>query len=126
MFRKPLIVIVLVLGLAGLGCGLASRTERESEPEGVSGELVFQNSGCTGCHNGIAGIAPSLDGLYGEEVPLGNGETVIADEKYLRESILNPKTKVVQGYQPVMPEYQNQLSEEQVEALIQYIVSLDD
>ena len=125
-----MIVLVIVLCLSGIACGFFSRgasetgPEREIELEGVSGEEVFRNSGCSGCHNGVAGIAPSLEGLYGEEVSLESGETIIADEEYLRESIRDPKAKIVQGYQPVMPDFQDQLSEAQIESLIQYIISM--
>jgi cytochrome c oxidase subunit 2 len=126
VFRKQLIVLVIVLGLAGMACSLGSQTGREPEPEGGTGEQLFQSSGCTGCHDGVAGIAPSLDGLYGEEVLLEGGETEIADEEYLQESILDPQAKVVQGYQPVMPDYRDQLSDAELEALVMYIVSLGD
>ena len=55
---------------------------------------------------------------------LSDGRTVTADDEYLRESLLSPAAKVVAGFQPVMPTYQGQLSEEQIFQLIQYIKSL--
>ncbi len=55
---------------------------------------------------------------------LASGDTVVADESYVRESIVNPAAKVVAGYQPVMPTFQGQVSEEQLIALIAYIQSL--
>jgi cytochrome c oxidase subunit 2 len=66
-----------------------------------------------------------LDGLFGEPVALADGRTVIADENYLRESILNPAAKIVAGYQPLMPTYKGQLSEEELMQLIRYIKELE-
>jgi cytochrome c oxidase subunit 2 len=71
-------------------------------------------------------LGPSLAGLYGKPVPLQTGETVIADEDYIRESILNPHAKIVAGYQPLMPTYQGQVSEEGLLQLIAYIRSLGE
>jgi cytochrome c oxidase subunit 2 len=68
--------------------------------------------------------APDLRGLFGQKVKLADGRTVVADEAYIRESILNPGAKVVAGYQNVMPPYQGVLSEEQIIQLTAYIKSL--
>ena len=67
-----------------------------------------------------------LDGLFGQPVELAGGNRVIADENYLRQSILNPQSQIVAGYQaPVlMPTFQGQLSEDQLLQLIEYIKSL--
>jgi cytochrome c oxidase subunit 2 len=64
--------------------------------------------------------------LYGATQKLNDGSTVTADENYLRESILNPNAKIVAGYAPVMPSYQGQISEDQLNQLIAYIKSLAD
>ncbi|HKC62012.1 MAG TPA: cytochrome c oxidase subunit II [Pyrinomonadaceae bacterium] len=89
------------------------------------GQKLFRQLACNECHSGNAQArGPSLDGLYGNTVALQNGETVRADENYLRESILNPRAKIVAGFQPIMPTFQNQLDEEQVLELIAYIKSL--
>jgi cytochrome c oxidase subunit 2 len=77
------------------------------------------------CHsNDGKGRGPSLVGIAGKTQPMANGSTVIADEAYLRESILNPTAKMVQGYPPLMPTYQGQISEEGLASLIAYIKSL--
>src|SRR5229473_1574586 len=68
--------------------------------------------------------APSLNGVYGARVLLADGSTVAADEAYIRESILQPNAKIVAGYQPLMPTFQGQLTEEQILALIAYTKSL--
>jgi len=81
--------------------------------------------GCSGCHDGETTIhAPPMEGLYGANVPLSDGTTVPADEKYLRESILQPASHSVAGYQPLMPAYQGRVSEEQLMELISYIKSV--
>ncbi len=89
------------------------------------GEALFQRTGCETCHKAEGdGRGPQLRGLFGKEVLLADGRKVVADESYLRESILDPKRTVVAGYQPIMPTYVSQLSEEDVVALIAYIKSL--
>jgi cytochrome c oxidase subunit II len=70
------------------------------------------------------GIGPALAGIFGQEVRLTSGETVMRDEAYLRKSIVEPATQVVEGYQPIMPPYQGQLTEDQVLQLITYIKNL--
>jgi cytochrome c oxidase subunit 2 len=65
-----------------------------------------------------------LNGVFGQPVKLQDGGTVVADETYLRESILSPAAKVTGGYQPIMPTYQGQVSEESLLSLIAYIESL--
>ena len=62
--------------------------------------------------------APSLAGIHGSERTLLGGDTVLADDEYLRESILDPSEKVVGGYQPIMPAYRGQISEEELMRLI--------
>ncbi len=92
----------------------------------VAGARLFQEQRCVTCHGGgIAGVklGPSLAGLFGKSVQLQNGESVIADESYIRESILNPMAKLVAGYQPIMPTYQGQINEEGLLQLIAYIRS---
>jgi cytochrome c oxidase subunit II len=89
------------------------------------GERLFNQLGCVTCHlHDGSGRCPSLVGLYNEPVVLATGETVIAEEGYLRESILQPNAKIVMGYQPIMPTYQGQVSEEGLLQLIAFIRSL--
>jgi len=91
----------------------------------VAGEKLFAEKACTTCHlsNGT-GRAPSLNGVYGAQVLLADGSTVTADDAYIRESILQPQAKIVAGYQPLMPSFQGQLTEEQIIDLSEYIKSL--
>jgi cytochrome c oxidase subunit 2 len=86
---------------------------------------VFASLGCTNCHARDATIhAPSLEGLFGSEVRLANGQTVIADENYIRESILEPNAKIAEGYQALMPSYQGQVSPDELIELIAHIKAL--
>ncbi|HXE79409.1 MAG TPA: cytochrome c oxidase subunit II [Vicinamibacterales bacterium] len=89
------------------------------------GEKLFQELACHTCHAAGAGQrGPELTGVFGSVVKLASGETVTANADYIRESILTPAAKVVAGFQPIMPPYQGQVSEEQLLALTEYIRSL--
>jgi len=90
-----------------------------------SGAKLFQDLACSTCHleNG-QGRAPSLKGVYGSTVTLANGQTVTADDAYIRESIINSQAKVVAGFQPIMPTFQGLVTEEQLLQLIAYVKSL--
>jgi cytochrome c oxidase subunit 2 len=89
------------------------------------GEAVFRAHGCSGCHSDNSTVhAPSLAGLYGTLVHLQDGSVRLADEAYIRDCILNPRSFTVAGYPPVMPDFSGQLSEEDLIKLIAYIRSL--
>jgi cytochrome c oxidase subunit 2 len=91
----------------------------------AAGEKLFAEKACNTCHLGDGkGRAPSLNGVYGAKVLLVDGSTVTADDAYVRESILTPNAKIVAGYQPLMPTFQGQLTEEQILSLLAYIKSL--
>jgi cytochrome c oxidase subunit 2 len=104
-----------------------SRATIEALPPGrnalaEAGEVLFNRMGCNTCHGANAGvIAPSLQGIYGEEHTMRDGSVVTVDENYLRESILYPSVLVRAGYQAVMPAYQGQLTEQDLLQLIEYI-----
>jgi len=90
-----------------------------------AGERLFTALGCVACHGANAvQRAPKLDGVFGSEVKLSTGETVTADEQYLRESILHSQAKLVAGYEAIMPIYDNQIGEEDLLNLLAYIKSL--
>jgi cytochrome c oxidase subunit II len=90
------------------------------------GERLFQQFGCATCHLlDQQGRCPMLRGLYNKPVQLNDGRTVLADDAYLRESILDPNAKIVNGFEAnVMPQFKGQVSEENVIQLIGYIKSL--
>jgi cytochrome c oxidase subunit 2 len=90
----------------------------------AEGSRYFHSLGCSGCHENSQVVhAPSLNGLYQQPVPLQSGQIVVANDDYLRDSILQPAKNVPAGYQPIMPSFQGILSEEQIIALIAYIKS---
>ena len=98
-----------------------------SESAASQGQKLFEERGCASCHQADRqGRGPMLEGLFGSRVELANRETVVADEAYIRESILQPNAKLVAGFQPIMPTFQGQLSEEQILQLIAYIRSLGE
>ena len=89
------------------------------------GEALFSQYGCASCHRqDTGGRCPPLIGVFGTRVPLEDGATVLADEQYIRESILRPRAKIVAGYQPIMPTFQGQLEEDDLLSLIAYIKSI--
>jgi subtilisin family serine protease len=91
------------------------------------GAVMFANLGCGNCHDAPEGFpltGPNLEGIWGTTVPLEGGGNVTVDEAYLRESILNPSAKIVAGYEDVMPSFDEQLSDAQVDTLVDYIAGL--
>ncbi|MEO7793322.1 MAG: cytochrome c oxidase subunit II [Thermoanaerobaculia bacterium] len=91
----------------------------------ADGAALFAQYACNTCHKAQPdGRGPSLHGLYGSEVALVDGGRAKADAAYLRESILMPQAKLVQGYEPIMPSFQGQISDEAIEQLILYIQNL--
>lgn len=97
---------------------------REASPA-AAGQRLFASLACNTCHyEKDGGRGPTLTGLYGTDVKLDNGATVKFDDTYIRESILNPTAKVVAGFQPIMPTFQGQVSEEQILQIIAYIKSV--
>ncbi len=96
-----------------------------TEPMEVVGEKKFQQLACHTCHSDKpTARCPSLTNLFGKPVQLKNGQTVIANEDYIRESILDPTAKITAGYKPVMPTFKGQLNEVELLQLIAYIKSI--
>ncbi len=95
---------------------------RASQTLVAAGRQLFISLGCSGCHEGGGTVrAPSLNGVFGGPVPLSDGTTVIADEGYIRDSILFPKKQVVASYQPVMPSFDGVISDGDLQKLVAYI-----
>jgi cytochrome c oxidase subunit 2 len=91
----------------------------------AQGQELFRRYGCSGCHNpGGTVRAPDLNGVFGSPVPLSDGRVVIADDRYIRDSILNPKGQVAAGYAPIMPTFEGQISEDDLAKLVAYIQSI--
>jgi cytochrome c oxidase subunit II len=93
----------------------------------AAGAKLFEDFACSSCHRGDAlARAPELKGLFGKSVELQGGGTAVADESYIRESIVQPQAKIVNGFPPIMPTFQGLVSEEQLLQLIAYVRSLGD
>jgi cytochrome c oxidase subunit II len=111
---------VLVMAPAAFAQWLQAGNENASLA--AQGFELFRRKGCSGCHEkGSSVHAPDLDGVFGRAVHLSDGRTVIADEGYLRDSMLLPKRDVVAGYEPIMPSFQGQLDEGEIAALIAFL-----
>jgi cytochrome c oxidase subunit 2 len=104
--------------------------ERQKEAEQLSatpeghGQLLVTANGCAACHSttGAAGVGPTWRGLFGHEVELEDGTTVIADDAYLFESIRDPRAKIVRGFTPTMPIYP--FTDEEINDIVAYIKTL--
>lgn len=91
-----------------------------------AGRDLFETKlGCASCHAaGQSQRGAKLENIFGKEVKFTNGETQVRDEEYIRNSILNPGGQIVEGYQPIMPTFKGQVTEEQLVSLVAYIKSL--
>lgn len=103
----------------------AEAAEQNGPPVEV-GQKLYKTRGCAQCHSldGSTGTGPTLKNLFGHPVELKSGESVEADENYIRESLLEPQAKVVTGFNPVMPTFKGRLSDKQITALIEFIKTI--
>ena len=104
----------------GHGSGEGSMAEQ--------GQALFNQLGCGNCHpsviNNQNGRCPNLFGLFGTRVELKDGTNVRADESYIRESVLYPESKIVAGYDNIMPTFKGLITEDGMLKLVEYIKSL--
>jgi cytochrome c551/c552 len=130
------VVVTLVLG-AGLwlftGQPVGDETTDTTTPIVVDteaaarGEVLASETGCLACHtiDGAAGVGPTWKGVAGATRPLVSGEQVVADNNYLFNSIVDPPSQVVSGFEPVMPtSFSDQLTQDEINDLVEYIKSL--
>jgi cytochrome c oxidase subunit 2 len=98
----------------------------DTMPPAEAGEMLVQRKGCVQCHSltGAAGIGPTFVELYGHEFRTRDGQTVVADDNYIRESILEPMASIVAGYEPVMPTYAGKLKDKEITYIIAYFKSI--
>lgn len=114
---------VVVMGPAEYQTWLAGGSGEGTPAQ--QGEKLFAQLACNSCHLASGqGRGPRLQGLFGSQVELADGSKIVANEDYIRESILNPRARVVAGFQPIMPTFQGLVSEEQLLQLVAYIHSL--
>ena len=91
-----------------------------------NGERLFASMGCNACHSGNAAArGPNLAAVYGSKLQLTNGSSVLVNEAYLRDAILNPSQHVTAGYAPIMPTYQGQISEDGLIDIVEYLKTLN-
>jgi cytochrome c oxidase subunit 2 len=90
------------------------------------GETLTRQQGCIACHSidGSRGVGPTWQGIFGREEHMADGSVITVDEAYLKESILNPNAKLVEGYPPVMAAYP--LSDADLDAMIAYFKTLSE
>jgi cytochrome c oxidase subunit 2 len=107
-------------------CAANSTADMALPPAAAEGREIARSNGCAACHgrNGGGGVGPTFIGLFGSEVSIQGGETVIADRDYLIESIREPSAKLVEGFNLPMPT--NQLDDDEIDAVIAYIEALAD
>lgn len=98
----------------------------EGTPADQLGAKLYVSKGCNACHtlDGTRAIGPSWKGLYGKTEALEGGKSVVVDDAYLKESMLDPKAKVVKSFAPVMTSFSGLLSDREVAGIIEYIKTL--
>jgi cytochrome c oxidase subunit 2 len=112
------------MAMADAGRAAGATAAAGAGNQAAQGQALAQSKGCIACHtvDGSPRVGPSWKGLFGKTQSLADGTTVLADENYLRRSIVEPQAQVVKGFSPIMPP--PGLSDEEVAALVAYIQSL--
>lgn len=123
---KPRIWITLaaLLGVLAFVAYKIARHKRDAAYAAASpydrGWMLIEEKGCTSCHQPASAFrAPILKDLYGKTVKLADGSAIVADEAYIKESIVAPTSRVTGGYQPVMPNYQGKFTDDELEVVIE-------
>lgn len=126
MVRSRLLVALggPILMAVAVSCGGSDASTLDLSPQAENGRQIARTSGCSACHGGSGqgGTGPTWQGLYGSEVTLEDGSTVIADEAYLTMAIKDPAAQVVDGFSLKMPV--NQLSDGEIADVVAYIMAL--
>lgn len=119
-------VVVVHETLDDLNAWIKQYSTRGEIPPAEYGALLYDRRGCKGCHSidGSKRVGPSFKETYGGDRALVGGGSAKGDENYIRESIIYPKAKVVAGYQPVMPSYKGQLSDDDLYSITEYLKTL--
>lgn len=117
-------VVLALVSVSILGACGSNADSVELSAAGQEGRSVVRSKGCASCHgsDGGGGVGPAFVALAGSEVPLEDGTTVVADREYLVESIVDPQAKIVAGYNLPMP--RTELTDEEIDAVIDYIEEL--
>jgi len=124
---KKLLAGILVLGIF-VFAGCAGTEKSKGVSPAVEGRKIAESLGCFGCHStdGTIKRAPTWLGLYGAEIELEGGSRVIADESYIKESILEPQAKIGLGYgdKGLMPSFKGRATDEDIGKITEYIKTL--
>ncbi len=124
--------LILILILGAFVFIRWQETKQTTGPSGntderqmVKGAELLEQHGCKTCHStdGTQGLGPSFKNLYNSRRKLRDGTTIVADESYIRESILSPGKRVVSGFPPNMPRYDH-LSSSRIDRIVTYLKSL--
>lgn len=121
-------VVVVHETLEDLNAWIEQYSKRTTQDPVSYGESLYKNRGCKGCHSidGSRRTGPSFKGTFGNTREFVTGDSLVADANYIRESILNPKAKVVNSYAPAMPSFKGQLSDDDLYCLVEYLKSVSD
>ena len=119
-----LFVLTLFL-IIGCQTQTASNDIQPGTPE-HKGQEVFNRMACNACHSvdGSLKLGPTIKNQYGKNILHTDGSIVIIDDKYIRESLIDPLKHIAEGYTPIMPSYKPVLKDEDIENLIAYIKAL--
>ena len=92
----------------------------------AEGEKIYKQKNCNTCHSvdGSPMTGPSFKGIWGTQQALNDGTSVLVDENFVRESIVNPQAKIAKGFGPLMPSYQGLVAKSEMEALFTYLKSI--
>ncbi len=114
---------VFVHDQAGFDAWMAAASDTTHVPPLELGQRLYKQRGCAGCHtlDGVAGTGPTWKGIWGRTETLSDGSSVVVDENYVRESILNPTAKIVKGFQGVMPTFQGKFKEHELNAIFEFM-----
>lgn len=120
--RRTLLAALVIAGLASCaGDGDSGSSDLNLTPAGQAGWELAREQGCAACHgaDGEGNVGPAFAGLYGSEVALQDGSTVVADDDYLIRSIKDPNADKVEGYNLPMPG--NDLSDAEIASILDYL-----
>jgi cytochrome c oxidase subunit 2 len=122
----PLLVAPAVVAACGGSGGSGGAESSSLSGQAAEGLEIAKSNGCMTCHSvdGRRSVGPTWQGLYGSEVELEDGSTVVADDEYLTRAIEDPGAQVVAGFNGVMPD--RDLSEADVAAIVAYLRTLGD
>ncbi len=122
---EAVIAYTISLSKEDKDAGAGGEAEDESNGD-QAGKQVAESQGCFGCHSidGTQSVGPTWKGLLGKTETLTDGSQVEVDEAYFKESIVDPNASVIEGYSPMMPAYE--LTEEQLDALVEFAKSISD